>query len=106
MTAKTAEIAGYFNHFEGTSAPTYFDTWVPAELVSEFPKSVGVGVNGRFIVKFAANQANGGKNEAGVRRYRSFIKHATRLGIEMTWNVRRATNGYRDQDAFEAAIGL
>ncbi len=52
-----------------------------------------------------ANGVNGGANETGIKRYRTWLKSAEKAGIPVTWNAQaRTVNGYRTREAFESAI--
>jgi len=81
-----------------------------------FPKSAGVtgtglsgdpnGNRGSFGAhgKLKADGVNGGRNEAGIRRYRTIVKTAAKLGIAIQW-LGQCGNSYRSQAEFESAIG-
>lgn len=88
-------------------------------IATEFPKSVGLKGMGirradgygsrwcgylRLTVNLFANDANGGVNEVGLRRYRTFRKHAARLGHEVIWATDHSINHYPTEKSFEDAI--
>lgn len=81
-----------------------------AELAAQFPKSAGVKTstltyardgsyaNGsvtvptlRWQAHFESNGVTGSKNETGLRRYRSLRKHLDRLGYQVTWHAKTAS---------------
>lgn len=91
-----------------------FDTPVEAREFAEPLKGVGmkgVPLHDRGMVrgvakmnaKLAKDGANGGRNEAGINRYRKLVRLAAKLGIEIEWDV-PSLNSYRTQAAFERAI--
>lgn len=94
----------------GWQACASFD-W-PAEAMAfaaRFPASAGLQIHGANAVSratLAANGANGGVNETGVRRYRSLIRRAQQLGVTIEWHGNAA--GFRtvliSQEAFEANV--
>lgn len=47
---------------------------------------------------------NGGTNETGVRRYRSIMARAEKLGASVEFVTGRTVNAYADRETFEAAI--
>lgn len=51
----------------------------------------------------AANKANGGVNESGVKRLKAILRACDKLGIEVTY-VTPFTNSFADLDAALAAI--
>lgn len=80
-----------------------------AELSNAFAKSLRVrwagGKTVRFTVHLSADGVNGGKNEAGIKRYRSFSKRLAVLGIRPTFDPRATcVNAYRTLDEFESAL--
>lgn len=71
-------------------------------LAAQFPKAIGLralrllggpteasGIV-EFQARISADGVNGGTNEAGIKRYRSFRKHLDRHGIEVNWRMRYA----------------
>jgi len=92
-----AERSG-LEYVEATSDRTVTPDQAKA-IAAEFPKSVGLRAH-RFIghsgaketgeVVFRAhlhpNKSNRGVDEGGVKRYRSFRKHAERLGYEVQYD--------------------
>jgi hypothetical protein len=57
-------------------------------------------------VRLTADAVNGGVNETGVRRYRSAIRTAAKLGLDVVFPAGgNVVNAYTDRAAFEAAIG-
>ena len=74
------------------------------EVAALFPKSVGFGRYGDMFVKLTSNAVNGGVNETGIRRYRSLVRHAAKLGVEIVWTTGNVRNAYQTQADFEAAI--
>ena len=105
--------AGHPQQFEfNAELPTKADA---AEFAAQFPKSAKVfagllytenGTRGWASAQasLVSDGVNGGVNETGLRRYRTIVKTAERLGIEILW-VARAGNAYATREAFEAAIG-
>jgi hypothetical protein len=90
------------------------------QVAAQFPKSLRVGSTRlttpewtpgehrsygyvRLQVFLTANDANGGINEGGIKRYQSFMRHVGRLGYTVRWNP-DGRAGYPTQEAFEAAI--
>lgn len=73
------------------------------DIAAQFPKSIGLRVH-RFIGRPGApescevalhadlcpNNSDQGVNEDGVKRYRSFLKHAERLGHEVDYDPARS----------------
>lgn len=55
-------------------------------------------------VILTADRVNGGRNEAGIKRYRSVRRAIAKLGHTAVWVADRADNAYATEDAFEAAI--
>lgn len=75
-----------------------------------FPKSVGVRAttSGRdgyvwLQVRVRADRVNGGRNEAGIKRYRRFRAVAAEHGIDVVWTA-PARNSIRTEAEFEAMI--
>lgn len=102
-----------------TVVPTVEDA---NQVAAEFPKSLRVGAVRyagdqwtpgshrsygfvRFQVFLTANDANGGVNEGGVKRYQSFMRHVERLGYGLVWNPDGRAS-YQTREAFEAAIAI
>lgn len=85
------------------------------EIAAQFPQSVKLRPttldkrNGMtvgylyFNATLLANGVNGGRNEAGIKRYRSLRKAIARLGYATTYAT-TATNSYTTEADFEAAI--
>lgn len=87
---------------------------VARDLAAQFPKSVklrGGGISGcsegsgyiSLLVDLRPNGSNGGINETGLRRYRSFRKTCAKLGLETAWGS-RSRNSYPTEAALEAAL--
>jgi hypothetical protein len=90
-------------------------------IVAQFPKSAGIWatecreylatgtkvwgyVSGRAAL--AKDGVNGGKNETGIKRYRSLAKAADKLGYTLDFAIQgsRIANGYTSREEFEAAL--
>jgi hypothetical protein len=56
-----------------------------------------------FYAKLEADNTNGGRNEAGIRRYRSFARAAARLGHSVRYDVKGYTNSLT-ADQFAEAV--
>lgn len=92
-TFTTTDTAG---RYTATGDHRYTDGNEASTAAAAFPKTTRVGVyratetNGtpyyylRFDAKLAADQANGGTNEAGLRRLAAFQKAAAKLGYTLT----------------------
>jgi len=126
----TLNIVASYVHAEGPTAPQHVSFGVDFaegdeagrdELLALFPKSTKLKASGcstfdeetnrRFViptirgsVELRSNGVNGGVNETGIKRYRSIVKHADKLGIEIVFGT-RFQNAYADRAAFEQAIG-
>lgn len=84
-------------------------------LVARFPKSVklyAADLNGdplntarvRATIDLLGTTANGGVNETGLKRYRSILKSAAKLGITVDFKAHGCAPSYPTQEALEAAI--
>jgi hypothetical protein len=84
-------------------------------FVARFPKAAklrGVAFHGEVQgwvsvnINLAPNGSNGGRNETGIRRYRTIQRAAAKLGVALVWHGDdiRTINAYRTADEFEAAI--
>ncbi len=86
------------------------------EIAASLPKSIKIQANvlndreagekyGYLTLSIAlkANGVNGGRNEAGIKRYRSLRKALAKHGHEITW-VTPYRNSYPTEESFEAAI--
>jgi hypothetical protein len=69
------------------------DGKLTAEELANFPKSLKlrVGYNNRNI-RLAADGANGGKNEAGIKTIRTALKYGIPYGKVYTYNGKPAAN--------------
>lgn len=87
-------------------------------IAARFPKSAGIKAttltshNGgatlvqgylRMGVRLVSDGVNGGVNETGLRRYRSFRRAAEKLGLDVEYTT-PYSNSYATEAAFEAAI--
>lgn len=93
----------------GWSAVASFEQ--PAEAMAfsaRFPKSAGLKVYGATATsraRLTANDLNSGVNEAGVRRYRSLIRRAQRLGVTIKWHDPSTLRAIPvSQEMFEARV--
>lgn len=57
-----------------------------------------------FYAKLEADQANGGRNEAGIRRYRSFARTAEHLGHSVRYDAAGATNSLTAEQFAELVV--
>lgn len=57
-----------------------------------------------FRVDFTADGVNGGVNETGLKRYRSFRRNARRLGIPVIFVNREYGNSVTSEDQLEALL--
>ncbi len=84
------------------------------EIADQFPKSLKVKPSllhttggykpfVQLVANLTANGVNGGINETGLRRYRSFRKNAEKLGIEIEW-APAFRNSYPTEQQFERAV--
>lgn len=82
-TISKIELAAGFKTFEEAEA-----------FVTKFPKSCGLKAttiggcdqgNGwvRCEIRFAKDGVNGGKNETGIKRFKSIVKNAEKLGVPL-----------------------
>jgi hypothetical protein len=55
-------------------------------------------------VRLIGDDANGGVNETGVKRYRTFTRKLAELGYTLAWDGTYWRNSYQSQAEFEAAI--
>lgn len=87
------------------------------EWAAQFPQSVRFRVRscgwldgsttysaGTGLIQLAANGVNGGVNETGLRRYRSAVRTAERLGLDVEFGAAGTMNAYADRATFEAAV--
>lgn len=128
----TMRISGYCHSDAGRLDFTrvahvrlYIDLDTPeqaVDLAARFPKAAkvhggpcsGWGPNGALpttglISGYAileANGVNGGVNETGLKRYRTWLAAAEKLGLEIDWRGDAAGNAYPTQADFEVAAGL
>lgn len=58
----------------------------------------------RGWTKLSQDGVNGGVNEAGIKRFRSFIKAAKKAGVTLEWDSANRTAAYETQADFEAAL--
>lgn len=128
--AAALRIEAYYHGTE--DAPTwarigsdYFATEAEAQefmVRAALPKSTGarvtrVGLGDRYdrthvyyvrvrAIKLVADDANGGRNEAGIRRYRTVKRAAGKAGVvvDVDPSQARSSNRYASVAAFEAAI--
>lgn len=54
-------------------------------------------------IRLNADRVNGGKNETGIKRYRSIMRAAERAGLAVEW-LSFSGNSYATQADFEAAL--
>lgn len=84
-------------------------------FVAQFPRSTGLrattlsSADGTYgyvtgSARLWADGVNGGRNEAGIKRLRSTLKAANKLGIPVVYRAWWG-NSYPDMDEFEAKIG-
>ena len=122
----TVRVSAHYPLHMGPATPAHLAATVElateadaVAFVAQFPKSLGLRATtltryegGRSIVtgyvtfqaKLLADGTNGGRNESGVRRYRSLRKHAQRLGVAVEWKASRSVNVYQTEEEFEAAL--
>jgi hypothetical protein len=126
-------IGAFYDPRVGPDAPSFFDASMTfddhttaTETVAKFPKSAKVRLGdlstfdydiyeatGKYVnihLPYAstravlhANGVNGGKNETGIRRYRTVVASAEKAGIEIVWRD-DASNAYPTREAFEKAV--
>lgn len=104
----TAPLSVYGSDW-GWQATASFDE--PDEAIAfaaSFPKSAGVKVHGANATARATLRGDGvnrGTNETGIRRYRSLISRAQKLGVTIEWHASSTTRtALISQEAFEAAV--
>lgn len=92
------------------------------EIAARFPKSLKVrgtthtawvreGAEMRRLdggcviarISLAPNKTTGERNETGIKRYRSIVRHLDRMGIELEWGTMYTTS-YATREQFEAAL--
>jgi hypothetical protein len=121
MTA-TLKFTAY-HHYQkpdvvsGASVEAILATVAEAQaLVARFPKSAGLRATGcntrdgvvghvRLRVGLEPNGANGGINETGLRRLRTVLRAAEKLGVPVAYGPCYG-NSYPTQADFEAAVAL
>lgn len=121
MTA-TFTVSAYYNNNKGTGSPSHlvvharFDSYeAAAEAVARFPKSYRlVAVKGRYdghdygvvrtTVKLEGDDANGGKNETGIKRYRALLTKAEKLGYKVEYVAGQAVNAYLTRAELDAVL--
>lgn len=93
----TARPDGALSRIEAGAATSTFEE--AQRVAATFPKSVKLvsthlsgdpdGQSGyvSFNASFVANGTNGGVNETGLRRYRTFRRFAASLGHEVLWTA-------------------
>jgi hypothetical protein len=77
-------------------------------VAARFPKSSQI-VSGRdwlsSRVDFMPTIKNGGRNESGIRRYRSWVRAAEKAGIELEWEYDATVrNAYLTRKTFENGL--
>lgn len=112
------QVSAYATDYAASNAETRAaGKAAAAEIVAQFPKSVGLVATTctrhegtaevcgyvSMSAKLATDGVNGGKNETGIKRYRSLRKHLARLGHTVEYRA-DASNSYRTLEAFEAAL--
>lgn len=120
--ARRLTVTASHDHYRGAAVPQALemagraaDRDAAEAFVAEFPKSAGLrasafsardGGEGWVSVRInlLPNGNNGGRNETGIRRYRTIQRAAARLGVELVWDGEMFANAYATAEEFEAAI--
>lgn len=54
--------------------------------------------------RLAADSANGGRNETGIKRLNSFLRKAEAMGLPIEW-LSSGLNAYASREDFDGAVG-
>ncbi|GIH07512.1 hypothetical protein Rhe02_55790 [Rhizocola hellebori] len=127
LTAPVLNIEAYWRHRKDASMPCHylfraeFATLEQAQqFAALFPKTAklttvtcydpsrgtktGIAEN---YSNLTADGSNGGVNETAIRRYRTLVKAAAKLGITVAWYADpRTSNAYQTREEFERAAGI
>lgn len=76
---------------------TYVGTWGQPDYRDLVLHTIDV------TIKLSSDGSNGGKNETGIKRYRSIVKACEKAGLAIEW-VAGYGNSYATQADFEAAL--
>ena len=122
MTFRAFQLTGYTESISSDLPGQYkaeleFASIEEAKRVQAlFPKSAKVylvqvysatGTTARLVAQesLASNARTGEKNEASIRKYRSFLRSAAKLGFGVEYTTEgQAHNVYPTREAFEAAL--
>jgi hypothetical protein len=111
-TTEYDKIAGIPMGYEfNAELPTVEDA---KAFVAQFPKSAkmfAVAISGVTGIRgwvaahgnLVSNDVNHGINETGLKRYRTILKAASKLGIEIEYK-KDSANSYSSRETFEQAI--
>ena len=120
----TLEVTGFYNDDQpkGKENPIMLEVQsrtsskeTAEQLAAQFPKSVGLRAIAGYQNKYGLvhkriiltpNKTTGEKNDAGIRRYKSILNSAARLGHNVVYTKTDTSNAYDSADELHAAAGI
>ena len=120
----TLEVTGFYNDDQpkGKENPIMLEVQsrtsskeTAEQLAAQFPKSVGLRAIAGYQNKYGLvhkriiltpNKTTGEKNDAGIRRYKSILNSAARLGHNVVYTKTHTSNAYDSADELHAAAGI